>query len=48
MLERIFSLAGMVVLPCLVLTFLFGPLGLAGFLLVKLAMRKSLGAEVLA
>jgi type II secretory pathway component PulL len=37
-----------VVLPCLVLTFLFGPLGLALFLLVKLAMRRSLGAEVLA
>jgi hypothetical protein len=37
-----------IVLPCLVLTFLFGPLGLAVYLLVKLAMRKSVGAEVLA
>lgn len=37
-----------VVLPCLLLTFLFGPLGLAVFLLVKLAMRKSVGAEGLA
>jgi hypothetical protein len=34
-----------VVLPCLLLTFLFGPLGLALYLLVKLAMRRSLGAE---
>jgi hypothetical protein len=33
-----------IVLPCLVLTFLFGPLGLALFLLVKLAMRRSVGA----
>jgi hypothetical protein len=33
-----------IVLPCLLLTFLFGALGLAVFLLVKLAMRKSLGA----
>jgi sorbitol-specific phosphotransferase system component IIC len=36
------------VLPCLVLTFLFGPMGLALYLLVKLAMRKSVGAEVVA
>jgi hypothetical protein len=35
-----------VALPCLLLTFLFGPLGLAVFLLVKLAMRRSVGAEV--
>jgi hypothetical protein len=35
-----------VVLPCLVLTFLFGPIGLALYLLVKLAMRGSVGAEV--
>jgi hypothetical protein len=34
-----------VVLPCLLLTFLFGPLGLAVFLLLKLAMRRSVGAE---
>jgi hypothetical protein len=32
------------VLPCLVLTFLLGPLGLALFLLVKVALRRSLGA----
>jgi hypothetical protein len=36
------------VLPCLVLTFLFGPLGLALYLLLKLAMRRSLGAEEVA
>ena len=35
-----------IVLPCLVLTFLFGPMGLAIYLLTKLAMRKSLGAEI--
>ncbi len=33
-----------IVLPCLLLTFLFGPLGLGVYLLLKLAMRKSLGA----
>ena len=33
-----------IVLPCLALTFLFGPLGLALYLLVKLGMRKSVGA----
>jgi hypothetical protein len=33
------------VLPCLLLTFLFGPLGLAAFLLLKLVLRKSLGAD---
>ena len=44
MLERLFSMAGMVVLPCWVLTFLFGPVGLALYLLVKLAMRRSVGA----
>jgi hypothetical protein len=33
-----------IALPCLVLTFLFGPLGLALFLLVKVAMRRSVGA----
>ena len=33
-----------VVLPCLVLTFLFGPVGLALYLLLKLAMRRSVGA----
>jgi hypothetical protein len=38
------------VLPCLLLTFLFGPLGLALYLLLKLAMRRSIGAvdEVIA
>jgi hypothetical protein len=34
--------------PCLVLTFLLGPLGLAVYLVLKLAMRKSVGAEVMA
>ena len=42
------NLSRWVVLPCLVLTFLFGPLGLAMYLLVKLGMRRSVGAEVLA
>jgi hypothetical protein len=37
-----------IVLPCLLLTFLFGPLGLALYLLVKLGMRRIVGAEVLA
>jgi hypothetical protein len=32
------------VLPCLLLTFLFGPLGLALYLLLKLALRRSVGA----
>ena len=36
------------VLPCLVLTFLVGPLGLALYLLLKLALRRSVGAEVIA
>jgi uncharacterized membrane protein YhdT len=38
------------VLPCLLLTFLFGPLGLALYLLLKLVLRRSVGAvdEVLA
>ena len=34
-----------IVLPCLALTFLLGPLGLATYLLLKLTMRKSVGAE---
>jgi hypothetical protein len=33
------------VAPCLLLTFLFGPLGLSLYLLLKLAMRRSIGAE---
>ena len=37
-----------IVLPCLFLTFLFGPIGLAVYLIVKMAMRKSVGAEALA
>ena len=37
-----------VVLPCLLLTFLFGPAGLALYLIVKLALRRSLGAEIAA
>ena len=32
------------VAPCLVLTFLLGPLGLAVYLLLKLGMRKEVGA----
>jgi hypothetical protein len=36
------------VLPCLLLTFLFGPVGLALFLLLKLGLRRSVGAEVIA
>ena len=33
------------VIPCLLLTFLFGPLGLALYLLLRLALRKRLSAE---
>ena len=33
------------VAPCLLLTFLLGPLGLALYLLLKLALRRSVGAE---
>lgn len=33
-----------VLLPCQLLTFLFGPAGLASYLLVKLVLRKQLGA----
>lgn len=32
------------VAPCLVLTFLFGPVGLALYLLLRLAMRREVGA----
>jgi predicted MFS family arabinose efflux permease len=32
------------VLPCLVLTFLFGPLGLGLYLLLRLGMRREVGA----
>jgi hypothetical protein len=32
------------VAPCLILTFLFGPVGLALYLLLRLAMRKEVGA----
>jgi hypothetical protein len=35
-----------IVLPCLLLTFLLGPLGLVLYLLVKLGMRREMGAEV--
>jgi hypothetical protein len=34
------------VLPCLMLTFFLGPLGLALYLLLKLALRRSVGVEV--
>jgi hypothetical protein len=42
------GLSRWVVLPCLLLTFLFGPMGLSLYLLLKLVMRRSLGAEVAA
>ena len=32
------------VAPCLILTFLFGPVGLAAYLLLRLALRKQIGA----
>ena len=34
------------VAPCLVLTFLFGPVGLACYLLLRLAMRRRIGAAL--
>jgi hypothetical protein len=34
-----------IVLPCLLLTFLFGPVGLSLYLLIRLAMRRAVGAE---
>lgn len=34
-----------IVLPCLLLTFLFGPAGLSLYLLIRLAMRRAVGAE---
>ncbi len=40
------GLSRWLVLLCLLLTFLFGPLGLALYLLLKLALRRSVGAEV--
>ena len=42
------GLSQWLVLPSLVLTFLVGPLGLALYLLLKLALRRSVGAEVIA
>ncbi len=33
------------VVPCLALTFLFGPLGLGLYLLLRLGLKKKLGAE---
>jgi len=38
------GLSRWLLLPCQVLTFLFGPLGLALYLLLKLALRRKLGA----
>ena len=35
-----------VLLPCQVLTFLFGPAGLALYLLLKLVLRRQVGAEL--
>jgi hypothetical protein len=43
-----FGIARWLVFPCLALTFLFGPFGLALYLLLKLAMRRHLGAEEIA
>ena len=40
-----FGVSRWLLLPCQVLTFLFGPVGLALYLLIKLAMRRKLGAE---
>ena len=34
-----------VLLPCQVLTFLFGPAGLALYLLIKLVLRREMGAQ---
>ncbi len=34
-----------ILLPCQVLTFLFGPAGLALYLLIKVVMRRSIGAD---
>ncbi len=34
------------VLPCLFLTFMFGPVGLALYLLLRLAMRRTVGVSV--
>lgn len=42
------GISGWVVWPCLVFTFLFGPAGLALYLLLRLGLRRRLGAEVLA
>ncbi len=39
------GLSRWLVLPCLLLTFLFGPVGLALYLLLKLALRHKAGAE---
>jgi hypothetical protein len=39
------GLSRWIVAPCLVLTFLFGPLGLALYLLLRLALRKELEAK---
>ena len=35
------------VAPCLVLTFLFGPVGLAAYLLLRLGMRRRFGASLM-
>lgn len=39
------GLSHWLVLPCLLLTFLFGPVGLALYLLLRLAMRRRVSAE---
>ena len=40
------DLSRWVLVPCLVLTFLLGPLGLALYLLLRLVLRQSMGEEV--
>jgi hypothetical protein len=39
------GIARWIMLPCLLLTFLFGPVGLSLYLLIRLAMRRAVGAE---
>ncbi len=41
-------IARLAVAPCLVLTFLFGPAGLASYLLLRFALRRLIGVEATA
>ena len=43
---RRLGIAHWMVLPCLALTFLFGPVGLAAYLLLRLGLRREWGATV--